>query len=203
MTSDDFEYIWEHVIIKTANDVIRDINTTQSSDLLQLSVDEDVKERVYNAYQKHRYEIKARYFDVGDERTNLMDVHKICSCIAGALIQEKIVRINPLNAEEIPVLAGLSNYAIAFLSSVHFLYISLLSNYLKTNDQDAYNLLDKQATILFPQTNEGHDEYVMGRIKALALNDAYNNKLDVLAFADMMFWIELYNRKHIEEMKNH
>ena len=52
---------------------------------------------------------------------------------------------------------------------------------------------------MFPETNPGHDSYVLGRIKTLALNDIYGNDFDVLTYADMLFWIEKYNRKLLEK----
>ena len=55
---------------------------------------------------------------------------------------------------------------------------------------ELYSKLEEQGTFLFPETNKGHDSYVQGRIKALALNDAYKNDFDILAYADMLFWIE-------------
>lgn len=58
---------------------------------------------------------------------------------------------------------------------------------------ELYSKLEEQGTFLFPETNKGHDSYVQGRIKALALNDAYKNDFDILAYADMLFWIEQYN----------
>ena len=62
----------------------------------------------------------------------------------------------------------------------------------ETNRQPDENRIDIYK--IFPPTNPGHDSYPYGRIKALALNDIYGIDFDLLAYADMMYWIEDYNK---------
>jgi hypothetical protein len=57
-------------------------------------------------------------------------------------------------------------------------------------------LLDKR--LEFPETTPGHDTYLMGRVRAMAVNDGNRIGFDILACADMLFWLELYNRQLIE-----
>ncbi len=60
-----------------------------------------------------------------------------------------------------------------------------------------YDELKKQATFVFPATNPGHDTYVQGHVKTLALNDLCGNDFDVLTYTDMLFLIECYNKEQI------
>ena len=100
--------------------------------------------------------------------------------------------------DDLPKNIVYSNYAVAFLSAIYVMYLFHLSNYEKNNQSEYYERLEKQATFFFPDTNLGHDSYVEGRVKTLALNDIYGNDFDILTYADMMFWIEKYNKDLIE-----
>lgn len=78
--------------------------------------------------------------------------------------------------------------------SLGVMYLNLLGEYTRDNKIDQYNKLKKQKQFYFPPTNLGHDSYPYGRVKALALNDIYGKDFDLLAYADMMYWIENYNK---------
>lgn len=100
-----------------------------------------------------------------------------------------------------PMAIALSNYAVAFLASNYVLYMFLLSDFERDGKIELYNKLKTQGTFIFPQTNKGHDPYVQGRIKTLALNDTYGNDFDILTYADMLFWIELYNIDRLKRIE--
>lgn len=87
---------------------------------------------------------------------------------------------------------AMSNYAVAFLASNYYC-ICFYCPIQRDGKDELYSKLEEQGTFLFPETNKGHDSYVQGRIKVLALNDAYKNDFDILTYADMLFWIEQYN----------
>lgn len=87
-----------------------------------------------------------------------------------------------------------ANYSIDFMASIYILYLFLLSDLQKDGQEDIYSKLLDKATFDFPETNKGHDSYVIGRIKTLALNDLNGVDFDVLTYADMLFWIEKYNK---------
>lgn len=55
-------------------------------------------------------------------------------------------------------------------------------------------------TFIFPETNKGHDEYLHGRVKTLALNDMYAIDFDILTYADMLYWIEKYNKEQLQKL---
>ena len=63
----------------------------------------------------------------------------------------------------------------------------------KSGRTDEFEELSKQRGFYYPKTNPGHDEYLLGRIKALALNKANQVDFDLLAYADMLFWIDTAN----------
>ena len=93
-----------------------------------------------------------------------------------------------------------SNYTLAFLTGIHILYLCMLSDYERNGEDKLAALLKKQATFVFPKTNRGHDEYLQGRVKTLALNDIYAIDFDVLTYADMLYWIEKYNKDELQKL---
>lgn len=199
MTEDTFLYLWEQGIVKAANDVVTDISHEMVKKYnVKLNISDLIRDKLYKEYHKFRKKIRQQYFDVGQNDENLIDGHKICSCITGSLMNVHLVSFDK-NIKEIPINIVYSNYAIAFLSGVYIQYLFLLSDYLRDNDLESFNELKEQATFYFPETNPGHDSYVCGRIKTLALNDTYGNDFDVLTYADMLFWIEKYNKDLIRE----
>ena len=129
---------------------------------------------------------------MGEDGKNLIDIHKICACFTAAIIK---VRIFDYNKKDIvPQEIFYSNYSLAFLVGIHIMYLGLLSDYEKENKEDLFAALDNKKTFSFPTTNDGHDSYIHGRIKTLALNDMYGVDFDVLTYADMLYWIEEYNK---------
>ena len=198
MSSETFDYLWDQGIIRAANDVYASISDLEVSEFtVRLDSSSDAKEQVLGAYDEARQELRQRYFNEGANSENLIDGHKICACITEALLKIRLVRFDTSKAN-VPLDIVYSNYAIAFLAGIYVLYLFLLSDYKKEQNEVCYSLLKKQATFFFPKTHQGHDEYAQGRIKTLALNDYYGNDFDVLTYADMLFWIETYNRYLIE-----
>ena len=165
---------------------------------VQLNSSDLMCHKLYEEYHKFRQKIRQQYFDVGKNDENLIDGHKICSCITGALLNVHLVSFDK-KKNDIPMNIVYSNYAIAFLSGIYIQYLFLLSDYMHDNDMESFETLKEQATFYFPETNPGHDSYVCGRIKTLALNDIYGNDFDILTYADMLFWIEKYNKDSICE----
>lgn len=199
MTEDTFLYLWEQGIVKAAKDVVAEI----SPDLIEkynvkLNTSDLMYDKLYKEYHKFRKQIRNQYFDVGQNDENLMDGHKICSCITGSLLNIHLVSFNK-NMKDIPMPIVYSNYAVAFLAGIYIQYLFLLSDYKRDNNLEGFSILKNQATFYFPETNPRHDSYVCGRIKTLALNDTYGNDFDVLTYADMLFWIEKYNKDLIQE----
>ena len=199
MTKETFTYLWKQAIVKAADDVIAEILQDMKDKYnVRLDSSEHEFEKLYRAYNRYRNQIRSRYFDVGEKKENLIDGHKICACITGALLDVHLISFD-MNAGDVTFDVAYSNYATAFWGGIYVLYLLLVSDYIRENDTDAIRKLEKQGTFVFPETNPGHDSYVLGRIKTLALNDIYGNDFDVLTYADMLFWIEKYNRKLLEK----
>lgn len=63
---------------------------------------------------------------------------------------------------------------------------------------EKYKSLFDNKMFIFPETASGHDNYILGRIKVLALNSIIQDPriktgFDILGFINMLFWIEKYN----------
>lgn len=192
-----FEYIWKQGIKKSAQDVFEDISPALRKEYsVSIDVSESMCNKLYYEYEEIRREIRQKYFDTGKSDENKIDGHKICACLTGALLNVRIITYN-MSDEDIPKEIVFSNYAVAFLAAIYVMYLFLLSDFEHDGKTECYNKLKDKATFVFPKTNPGHDPYVQGRIKTLALNDMYGNDFDVLTYADMLFWIERYNRELI------
>lgn len=86
-----------------------------------------------------------------------------------------------------------SNYSVAFLTALQVMHLMMLADHMNDKDPTLFHRLEAQETFQFPETNRGHDGYLQGRIKTLALNDIYDIDFDVLSYADMLYWLEKYN----------
>ena len=191
MKFETFEYLWEQGIVPAVKNVIDEIpEKERDSCSVRSDVSRKSLKRLYNEYEFLRKQVKEKYFNEADEQHKI-DGHKICACITGAVLKIKVIDFK-MN-DKVPASIAMSNYAVAFLASNYILYLFLLSDLERDGKDELYSKLEEQGTFLFPETNKGHDSYVQGRIKALALNDAYKNDFDILAYADMLFWIEQYN----------
>lgn len=197
MKMDTFKYIWEQGIVKAAQDVFDEISSTlREKYSVRIDVSDTMCQKVYHQYEEVRLLIRKKYFDTGKNEENKIDGHKICACITGALLNIRIINYE-ISDEEIPVKVVYANYEVAFLSAMYVMYLFLLSDFERDGKAECYEELKNQATFVFPKTNLGHDPYVQGRIKTLALNDLCGNDFDILTYADMLFWIERYNKEMI------
>lgn len=193
MREQTFNYLWEQGIVRAAQDVVGEISLDlQTIYEVKLDISEEMQKKVYSQYEKLKTQVRDKYFNTGANDENKIDGHKICACITGALLKVRLVSFE--SKDDMPVAVMYSNYAIAFLASIYVMYLFLLSDYERDNKTEAYNKLTEKATFDFPQTNPGHDSYVQGRIKTLAVNDICGVDFDVLTYADMLFWIEKYNK---------
>lgn len=197
MEMDTFKYIWRQGIVKAAQDVFDGISPTlREKYSVRIDVSDTMCKKLYYQYEEVRLLIRRKYFDTGKNEENKIDGHKICACITGALLNVRIINYE-MPDEEIPVKVVYSNYEVAFLSAIYVMYLFLLSDFEHDGKTECYEELKNQATFVFPKTNPGHDSYIQGRIKTLALNDLCGNDFDILTYADMLFWIERYNKEMI------
>lgn len=197
MTIDSFRYIWKQGIAKSAKDVFDEIPPDLRNEYsVSINISDSICQKLYNEYEEVRCMVRKKYFDTGEDDENRIDGHKICACITGALLNIRLLDYKISN-KEIPIKIVYANYEIAFLAAVYVLYLFLLSDFEHNGETKCFDELKSQSTFVFPETNPGHDPYVQGRIKTLALNDLNGNNFDVLTYADMLFWIERYNKELI------
>ena len=157
---------------------------------------ERLKSKVFKDYDVIRSHLKDRYYQTDGSDESLIDTHKIAACLCYSLIKNKpfSFRIEMDMSQHIFV----SNYAVAYYSSVGFVYMTLIAEYMFNGYPEFAKKLQENGKFIEPPVSKGHNEYAEGRIYALAQNDLYGNTFDILGYADMMYWIELYNRQMVE-----
>lgn len=204
MTKSTFSYLWEQGIAKAANDVKKNIEANVSAEQkkryhINFNISDSMCDVAFHKYDKIHLLVRKKFFNTGENDEKKMDGHKICACITCTLLSLRLIEFDAVD-DDIPLIIIYSNYTIAFLSAIYVMYLLLLSNYEKEGKMEHYNELNNQATFYFPKTNPGHDDYDIGRIKSLALNDSEGSDFDILTYADMLFWIEKYNKDLIDNL---
>ncbi len=206
MKATTFEWLWEQV-----TDSIKNIENSLSKIVMsdgKSAVDsyrfvrtygDRTKEIIKREYDKIRTKLKSQCYDTDHDENgeeNRIDQHKIAACFCQTLLHKKVFSFEISQDTPVPML--LSNYELAYTVSLRIVYFYLIESYLNDgNEAIAYKLVE-QKTLMVPRTSSSHDEYNIGRIKTLALNDSYGLELDLLTYADMMYWIEFYNRLLLE-----
>jgi len=191
-----FDFIWEKCIDFFCKQVFADLKSRMPDDKYKIKLDETMafKDKVYKTYQEYRDMFHNEYFN--NANGSLIDRHKISACIIVALIKNR--PISYLLDDTLPTGVFLSNYKVAFLAGVKCLYVLRIAQWSHDKqDKEMILKLCEQQMFKFPKTHEGHDEYSIGRIKALALNDILERDFDILAYADMLYWIERFNDENI------
>lgn len=190
-----FNYIWKQGIVKAAENVFTELPSDIKADYdVKLNTSEEMENKVYSRYDDLRLYVRQNFFNTGNQDENKIDNHKICACITGSLLKIPLISFDMKN-EDIPAEIMYSHYEICFLAGIHVMYLLLLSDYKKEEKYDLHLKLEEKSTFEFPETNPGHDTYIVGRVKTLALNDILGVDFDVLTYADMLFWIERYNKE--------
>ena len=200
MKPESFDVLWSKAVLPYSKKVYADLSANCIETYqIHLNTSTEFKDKLFSTYNIYRDILHKRYFNGGDNA--LMDFHKICSCIIGALV---ICRpISYLMKNDLPSEVFLSNYKIAFFSGVKSLYLFRFAQLSQEpNAGDLLETLYQQGMFKFPKTQFGHDEYSLGRIKALALTYSYNQPFDILAYADMLYWIERFNMENLVKILN-
>lgn len=198
-----YNFLWERAIEPQIVDIARFLEKTYSVEQhynFQVRELNEYKEALYTNYTDIKDSLKQDFFFMGTKQNpddSLIDIHKISACFCKSMMEHKVFRFKLMESIPVPVL--LCNYCAAFSVSLGTMYLNLLAEYKKEGKIDQYNRLKEQQHFCFPSTNTGHDSYPYGRIKALALNDIYGRDFDLLGYADMMYWIEEYNKNKLNE----
>lgn len=160
---------------------------------------EEKQKEVFKRYLECHDLLRGSYFYGQSNPVKLIDFHKVGACFAKAIIDSSLMSFD--KHENLPWFIACSNYALAFKASVNMMIFFLQGSYYRYA-KECYDLLIKQKEIIYPATTHGHDTYSIGRIKALALADINGDGFDYLGYADMLYWIEHYNRQIIENAIN-
>lgn len=200
MKPETYDYLCKNALNRAIEDVLKSIpkSIQDQYSLSYLDNFDNKKRAILQEYNVQRNIIKEKFFDVGEDGKKLIDIHKVSACFTAAVLKVRVFDYKesaPMNMS-----VFYSNYTLAFLSGIHILYLCLLSDYEGKGEENLANLLKKQATFVFPKTNKGHDEYLQGRVKTLALNDMYGVDFDILTYADMLYWIEKYNKDELQKL---
>lgn len=201
MKKKTYNFYWEKAILPSIQEIKETLDKDyKASDNYGLTICnlEKHKEDIYTSYDITKNQLKKQFFKLDDKKLmdeNLIDIHKIAACFCKSMLDNKIFTFEM--KEGIAVKVMLCNYMVAFSASLGIMYLNLLGIYKKEQENFKYNYLKEQKKFVLPLTNEGHDDYFMGRVKTLALNDIYGITFDMLTYSDMMFWIEDYNKKEI------
>ena len=205
MRDTTFDYIWEDVILKQIHILEESISEEDKIRYELTILDVKAKKRdVFLSYNRIRNNVKTNYYDTkrnGDDSQSRIDNHKIAACLCYSLIQNKMFHFKIMDG--MPKKLFTLNYELAYRTSLNFIFLGLISEYYDNNMKEYADELLKQGTLNVPQTSDGHDEYHLGRVHTLALNDIYGNTFDILTYSDMMFWIEFYNRQLIKNKIAH
>lgn len=156
----------------------------------QFDRSDELRREVYREYCKNRNLIHQDFF-----RGKKYDLHKIGACFARAIIEVCPLKFDM--RDRMPEIVVLSNYWLAVSSSIYIVRFILLHDYLNV-DATLAKKLQANSFFHFPRTTPGHYMYLRGKVRALAVNDGNGISFDFLGYADMLFWLEFYNRQILE-----
>lgn len=207
MKEDTFNWLWKQIETDIES-IGREFNLGASNQYnFRLTYGKHTKNVIKKEYDKIRVELKNKCYssEVNEEGDlNLIDQHKIAACLCKVFINKKVFSFDL--KKETPAKLVLSNYKLAYHVSMRIIFIYLLDYYLdpkleleEEQKKSCLKDLCQRGKLRVPKTARSHDPYNFGRIKTLALNDYYGHEVDLLMYADMMYWIEHYNKLILEK----
>lgn len=192
MDANLFAYIWDVSVSKTVGIVFDSIpDDVRRKYKMRTNLSDAWREHAFGKYSFHNKKMHDDFF-----KGSLIDVHKILACLVAALLDVDLISYDTTMRENdgrLHICAARAKYEIAMHSALHFLYLFMQWDFSREGDTAAKEALARQGCLKFPNTKWEHGEWLRNRISALALNHINGNKIDILAYADMMFWIEFYN----------
>lgn len=200
MQTKTFDVFWYKAILPYCQTFFAEIpDEIKQKYRVELNTSDSLKIKLRNTYDWYRELLHQNYFK---SRPNaLIDRHKISSCIIAAIT--KCRPISFLMYETPPVSLILSNYKIAFFSGVKSLYLLRIAQWINDDNMtDLISALYEQKMFKFPKTQEGHDEYSLGCVKSIALTDLRGYPFDILAYSNILYWIERFNDENIFRLIN-
>lgn len=205
MKAESYNWVWENIILKSikniASAVKDELEKCQTDINFHLVYDYDMegeclntKKAIENQYVKIRDELKRMCYCTDQISLHTIDQHKIAACFCKTLIQKKVFAFDITN--DTPDCVLTSNYSLAYAVSLQIVYMYMCESYNRNKQLEYLRNLKNNKSLLGPKTT--HEPYHEGRIKSLALNDYYGIEINLLSYADTMFWIETYNRQLVE-----
>lgn len=201
MQRETFDWIWAQ-INNTAHDILHRLDPNQQrKDFKMTHSDMMGKAIIWDEYNKIRKDLKNRCYSKlieSDGSEELIDHHKIGACLCKALIRKKLFTFHMDENTSEEILR--SNYELAYTVSLRIVYVYMIYSLSTYGNPEQAKKLEEWKTLRVPRTTRSHDDYNMGRIKMLALNDFYHTEFDLLSYADMLFWLEHYNRQLLADL---
>ena len=205
----DFDYFGKHVhkIIKDRYSTFCKDSCATECKFRYTQYSRNYLDTLYDEFTSIENILTELCYDEND-LTKVLDQHKVAACFCASIINKK-----PFSFElgsNISDAILLSNYDVAFQSALRIVHLYLFDAYNTCKDSDAKNKQKAKEiakrlkchgfNLSTPPTSSSFpSQYDKGRLKALCTNDIYGIKLDLLHFADTLFWIEYYNRQRLEE----
>lgn len=190
MNQETYDIIWDKCIEPAANELLGLYGEEFREKNQWFLDDSDItRKSVYKKYTYYRNIVHKELY-----KGKKFDVHKISSCFTRAIID--ISPINVAAKNDLPEFIALSNYWLGLMSGIYIVRFLLYYTYKKNNSDYTNKVLNHK--FQYPDTTIGHDYYLTGRVRALAVNDGNDIPFDILGFADMLYWIEHFNRQKIE-----
>ena len=211
MNNYTFNVLWTECVEKAGTDVLKVFSERVKEKYhWRCDFSTEKKNEVLARYKENNKEFRSKYFYGKDDPDKLIDVHKIASCFSKSVIDASMMSFDvprsPEDKRMMPWFIKVSNYALAFHVSVNIMSFFMQADYERvsysTGNYDYLKRFQSLKKIHFPTTTEGHDTYTIGRIKAISMRDIMDEEFDMLAYADMLFWIEFYNRQLVENQVN-
>lgn len=190
-----FDDIWESILIPMIEDIHNSMNDCDKKEVSIHNLPQD-KEKLRTLYESTKDSLKQMYHYNNSDKIRKIDIHKVAACIAAVIMEYQIFRFE-IN-ENISDDVFLSNARLAYSISLAIIKENLLFKY--KDDQEKLNYIMSNP-LCMPETTEGHDCFSLGRTKTLMLNNIFLEEFDILAYSDMLFWIELFNIMIIENKK--
>lgn len=172
-----YDFIWDYIIHKS---------------YLKYFIESENWQRIrtigQERYEYFRETIKDLYASNKDSK---IDIYMIASCYMGSLLELSVADFENDKEEGSD---GLDKYRWILDSGEALVFMWMLSVYKETDDKK-FNILYLQKQLKWPQNEEKYEKYV----KLLALKDTYHEKLDILCFSELLYWLEIYNEDKINK----
>lgn len=192
-----FDWIWSTSVHDATDSVLESIPPdVRERYRMDASAVDAYRWQVYGKYRVYNKRMHEDYF-----KGALIDVHKILACFVAAMVDFDLIRYDRDVREKdgtVHVCVSRAKYEVAMRSGLRFLYLFMQFAFDRCGESALKGALIRQGTLAFPKTMYEHGDWLSNRISALLMNHVLGNRLDTLAYADMMFWIELYNKEHLE-----